>query len=118
MFERRIKIFLAILIVFAVLLLVRALQVQVLQRNDWSKEAIRVMTRPELIDTSRGRILDRKGRPIAEDRACIDACVDYRAISLDEAWIKDLAEQRLRARMGAEYRRSEKATRDQLLKEE
>jgi penicillin-binding protein 2 len=118
MFERRIKIFLAILIVFAVLLLVRALQVQVLQRNDWSKEAIRVMTRPELIDTSRGRIMDRKGRPIAEDRACIDACVDYRAISLDEAWIKDLAEQRLRARMGAEYRRSEKATRDQLLKEE
>jgi len=45
-------IILAILIVFAVVLLLRAMQVQVVQRNDWGKEAVRVMTRPELIDTT------------------------------------------------------------------
>src|SRR4051794_1693558 len=101
MFERRIKMVLAILIVFSVVLLGRALQVQVFQRNDWSKEAVRVMTRPELIETARGRLLDRRNRSIAEDQACIDACVDYRAISRDTRWIAELADQRLRSRMGS-----------------
>ncbi|HMB95083.1 MAG TPA: hypothetical protein VKK61_03510, partial [Tepidisphaeraceae bacterium] len=120
MFERRAKIFLAILIAMAIVLAVRAAQLQVVNHNYWSEQAAAVMTRPELIETSRGRLLDRKGTPIAEDVACIDACVDYRAIPRepDEDWVRGIADDRLKNRLGNDYRRAEKKQHDQLLQNE
>ncbi len=120
MFERRTKIILGILIAFTIVLAVRAMQVQVLNHEYWSQQAVRIMTRPEYIETQRGRLLDRRGRVIAEDIPCIDACVDYRAISKqpDATWVREIAGSRLRNRMGAEYGRADRQQREQLLREE
>lgn len=105
MFERRLKIFLGCLFLVTIVLLLRAGQVQVIEHAEWQKEAAKAMTRPRHVETSRGRILDFAGRPIAVDEACTDACVDYRAISdpPDKAWVTDLARKYLRERMGSEY---------------
>ena len=65
MFERRVKIFLAVLILFALFLVARAFQTQVLGRGYWRAEAEKAMTAPEFMETGRGSLLDRKGRPIA-----------------------------------------------------
>ncbi|WP_428937049.1 peptidoglycan D,D-transpeptidase FtsI family protein [Fontivita pretiosa] len=120
MFERRAKIFLAILCLLTLVLLARAVQVQVLERDHWREQAVRVMTRPELIETTRGRLLDRKGRVIAEDVACIDACVDFRAIPRhpDPEWVNRLAAQRLAERLGGSLRQLDRQARQQMLADE
>jgi penicillin-binding protein 2 len=111
MFERRVKIFLMILAAGMVVLLARAMQVQVLERSTWANAAVQLMSDEELIATTRGRLLDRKGRELAVDRPCIDACVDYRAIGTepDPDWLKDTAVRRLRNRMGSDYRLAPRA---------
>jgi penicillin-binding protein 2 len=109
MFERRVKIFLAFLILATIVLIGRAFQVQVLGRERWRIEAEKAMTAPEFMDTTRGRLLDRRGRPIAEDVPCIDACVDFKGIVYDPdpEWLKEMAIKRVRARLGDDYRAAE-----------
>ena len=82
------------------ILALRALQVQVVQRDDWQSEAISQSTKPEMLSTTRGNLLDYKGRVIAEDESCFDACVDYDALSdvPDPLWLKQTALARLTAR--------------------
>ena len=80
MFQRRLKIVLVMLLVFSGLLLLRALQLQVVGKTDWAERAAKTSERPTLMETTRGRILDYKGREVAVDVPCIDLCVDYRAI--------------------------------------
>lgn len=120
MFERRLKIFLALLIVFTVVLVLRAVQVQVIQRSVWREQAARTMKRSESLETTRGRILDFHGRELAIDAPSIDACVDYRAIleRPDDAWVRQQAINRLRARMGGEYRSTDPAGRQKMIAEE
>lgn len=120
MFDRRVKIFLLALVTVIVVLLIRAVQVQVLDRNVWTSEAVKFMSTGELIETSRGKLLDRNGHPIAEDSPCIDASVDYRAILLepDAKWVNELAVSRVRARFGTSYRDVDRAQREQLVKDE
>src|SRR5271170_8265660 len=104
MFERRLRIFLGLLALGAVLLLARAAYVQVVCGPQWMDEARKTARHERLIETTRGRLLDFKGRALAEDLACIDACVDYHAIppEPDPAWVHDLAEQRVHARLIAD----------------
>lgn len=120
MFERRLKIFLGLLLLVTVVLLLRALQVQVLQRDHWREQATESMKREELIETTRGKLLDHKGREIALDQACIDAAVDYRAITFppDERWMREQAVRRLRQRRGEEYRAADTAGRRKLVDHE
>jgi penicillin-binding protein 2 len=99
MFERRLKILLGIIIAVSVVLLGRAVQMQVLQVDHWRSEAADMMQHIGHTETQRGKILDRNGRPLAFDAACIDAAVDYRAISLDPTWIKEQAKSRLKHRI-------------------
>jgi penicillin-binding protein 2 len=96
MFERRLKIILAVLFAFTFVLVLRAAQLQVVQRDDWRVQAAKTMRQEELIESSRGRILDFKGREIAVDQACEDACVDYRVIISppDEKFVSEFARQR------------------------
>jgi cell division protein FtsI/penicillin-binding protein 2 len=58
--------------------------------------------------------------PIAQDVACIDACVDYRAITdpPDDAWLSRLAVSWARERRGDEYRAADGARRKQIIDEE
>jgi penicillin-binding protein 2 len=91
MFERRLKIFLAIVLGVMSVLLLRAIHLQIFTRGEWVKAAEDFKKKASYIETTRGRLLDHKGHEIAVDEACIDACVDYRAISRDEKWIREVA---------------------------
>jgi penicillin-binding protein 2 len=113
MFQRRLKILLILMVLIGALLILRAMQIQWIQRNYWRSEAADLMKRWEPVETTRGSILDRKGRVLAFDAPCIDACVDYRAIveDPDEDWLRQIAQKRLVDELGDQYaqvRRSDK----------
>src|SRR5256885_5931777 len=121
MFERRLKIFLALLIAFTLLFLGRAFQVQLVGHHYWTVEADKATSDVDYLPTIRGRILDFKGRELAIDQPCIDACVDYRAIPLpgpDPEWLREQARQRVLDVRGDEYRRSTNTRRRQMLDED
>ena len=102
MFERRLKIFLAFLVLITVMLLMRAVQVQLIDHTKWAKKATDSMQTIRQTETFRGRILDAKGQVLAVDSACTDACVDYRVIQspADTKWVKDFARNRIKSRVG------------------
>jgi penicillin-binding protein 2 len=104
-FERRLKIFMALVFVVAFGLLCRLFDVTVIAHAYWNGQAASLQTRPQITETTRGRIRDFTGKDLAVDTACTDACVDYRAIipTPDPKWVKELARARLKNRMGAEY---------------
>jgi penicillin-binding protein 2 len=120
MFERRLKIVLFLLFVCTTLLVLRAAQLQIVNRSHWTEAAAEALKREQPIETTRGTIYDVKGVPIAQDVACIDACVDYRAITdpPDEAWVGKLALSWARDRRGDEYRAADSARRRQIIDEE
>lgn len=66
----------------------------------------------EWIPTTRGRILDRKGRVVAHDRACYHVAVDYRVIS--GAWAREQARLFAARAHRPEWRRLTAAQRDEL----
>jgi len=103
MFERRLKVLLGVLAIVGAVLVGRAAYVQVVCGREWVDEAAKTARHERLIDTTRGRLLDYKGKTLAEDVACIDACVDYHVIGLepDTKWVHDLAVQRVKARLAA-----------------
>src|SRR3954453_10353465 len=105
MFERRLKVFLGVLLVVTVTLVLRAAQVQVLQHEFWANQATKTMTRSEQIETRRGAIRDYRGRVMAMDEPCVDACVDYRALAPnpDPEWVREIARARLKERMAGAY---------------
>lgn len=113
MFERRLKIILLVMFVTAFVLLARAMHVQIAQRERWTGEASKSLTLPRLIETTRGRILDRNGEPLAVDEGCIDACVDYRALRAepDAKWVRELALQRVKDRLGEKLNTTPRAER-------
>ena len=105
MFERRLKIILGLLGLVVAGLVLRAADVQLLDREYWKSQALDAMTHTDLVEPTRGRILDFRGRVLAEDRPCIDACVDYRAVTTeaDDAWVKEQAIARLHEQLGDPY---------------
>ena len=58
MFERRLKIFLGLLCVVTLVLVVRAGQLQVVEKDRWRHAAAETMKRTQLVDTVRGSLLD------------------------------------------------------------
>src|SRR4051812_22685572 len=100
MFERRLKIVLFSVVILTMLLVLRALQLQVVQGNDWRAEASDSLKKVEWVETVRGTIRDVRGRELAVDRPSLDVCVDYRAIGRepDAKWVRAVAEGRLTAR--------------------
>jgi len=117
MFERRLKIFLFALSAVILVLMFRCLQLQMVQRRYWSKEAADALTKIEYTETTRGTIKDCKGRELAVDRPCVDACVDYRAVEYppDAKWVKEVATRRLRTRMGDAWLRTPKGERPAMI---
>ena len=59
MFERRLKIFLMVILMMAFVIVLRAAQVQLLQSEQWKTKAEAGRVRDTLVDAPRGRILDR-----------------------------------------------------------
>ena len=120
MFERRLKIVLIVLSVVVAVLLCRAGQLQMLQRDYWRKEAADALKTVSYLETTRGSIQDHKGRDLAVDKTCVDACVDYRAMIRppEEKWLKKFAADRLHSRIGDAWARTPKAQRERLLEQE
>lgn len=105
MFHRRLRMFLWVLSLAVAGLLARSLQLQVMARGQYGDEPRELTRRVRYIDPPRGDIRDRNGVVLATDEACIDVCVDYRAITSDpdEKWMRQVAVERLRQRVGREY---------------
>src|SRR5688500_1066304 len=101
MFERRLKICLGIVLGVMSILLLRAFHLQVLTRSTWVRAAEDFKKKENYLEATRGRILDAKGHELAVDDACMDACVDYRAITRDEKWIRAVARERAAADVDA-----------------
>src|SRR4051794_6729757 len=118
MFERRLKIFLGLVFGVTSVLLLRAVQLQVFARSHWQAEAAEFAKRPQLVETTRGRILDCKGKEIAIDEPCMDACVDYRAVRLDPKWLEDLAIRRIKRDRADDYRRADELRRKSMVERE
>ena len=95
MFERRLKIFLGLVILLTLVLLARAAQLQFLQRDQYKLQSNQHMERTIVTPAPRGTILDFKYKTMALDAPSIDAAVDYRAIVKDPVWMKNLAKKRL-----------------------
>ena len=98
MFRRRVALLLVVLLVCSTVLLVRATQVQVLQRGSWQAFLEDELNRSALTSTTRGRILDRNGVVLAKDGPEMDAAVDFRVLGEepDEEWVKWRAYNRLK----------------------
>lgn len=120
MFARRLKFILTILFVLTGALLVRAFQLQVVRRSQWAAEAAETLRRETTTETTRGTLRDRRGVPIALDVACVDACVDYRAIISppDPDFVRKIASQWAHDRRADEWRGADTARRKQILAEE
>jgi penicillin-binding protein 2 len=105
MFERRLKIFLAVLLLVTLTLVLRAAQLQVLEHRKWEEQAQDMSKRSAQVETRRGMIRDYKGVVLAMDEPCVDVCVDYRALApeLDKDWVREVARSRLKDRLGSLY---------------
>src|SRR5262249_37360599 len=118
MFERRLKIFLMFLLVFVACLLVRSVQLQVVQGGYWRDEAAKSMRSETYTETSRGQIVDCKGAVLARDEPCIDAAVEYAAIidPPEKVWLRTFSEKRLKDRLGDDYKALSSSKRREMLK--
>lgn len=116
MFERRLKIFLFMLLLATGALVLRAGQKQVLEHAKWDELAVNAGKRSPQLETRRGAIRDVKGVVIAADEDCFDACVDYRALVTNplkngvkardrarEKWVQGHARSRLVAQLGGAF---------------
>ena len=83
MFERRLKVLLSLLLVACAALAIRATQIQVVEHDHWRQQATELMKRGEFIETTRGTIFDRNNTTLVDDAPCVDASVDFRAITED-----------------------------------
>jgi len=120
MFERRLKVFLGVLLLLTAVLVLRAAQVQVVEHDQWSEQAAKALRQPKLVETSRGEIRDRWGRKIAVDKPCVDVTVDYRALTPepDKDWVDDVAKRRLVDRFGDDFTKLPRGRRKALLADE
>jgi len=68
---------LALLVICFAILALRLWSLQVVHASRYRELAARNRERGVTVRPARGRILDRHGRPLADNRARLDACVDY-----------------------------------------
>ena len=120
MFERRLKIFLMLLFAVTGVLVLRAAQVQVVQREEWREKAALTMMHSRSTETIRGNIVDFKDRIVAMDRPCIDACIDFRALTdpPEPKWVRAVALERLISLRGEAYKSLPRAKRIEALNAE
>src|SRR5688572_13473197 len=107
MFERRLKIFFLILCGVTGVLLLRAGQLQIISAGYWQERASDALKREQLLETTRGSIVDFQGRVLAQDEPGTLAAVDFRAIEREPKWMETKAIARLLSRAAAEYRKSD-----------
>ncbi len=98
MFIRRLIVLFLVLGLFGIVLMTRLSGLQLSQSDKWERQAKMFMQRHNPIETNRGTIADRLGRPVAIDEPAYDLAIDYRAMNLDDLWLTRLARKRLAVR--------------------
>jgi len=88
MYERRLKIFLAMVGVGVAVMLVRLGYLQLLLGEEFRQRARDLLVRGRTLPTCRGQIRDRRGRVLATDAACFDLCFDYGMLARDRRWVR------------------------------
>ncbi len=81
MFHRRLALLMIFFLLGASALLARAGRLTIIDGKALLLQAERRLVSQRMIDTSRGRILDRTGRVLAMDRPAFDIAVDYNVIT-------------------------------------
>lgn len=81
MFQRRLLLLLCGVMVGVGVLSIQAARVTIVEGSDWLETAEGTLVESDWTPTTRGRILDRKGRVLAQDRPAYDVMVDYRLIT-------------------------------------
>jgi penicillin-binding protein 2 len=113
MFQRRLALLYA-LIALAMLLVVGQLtRLTVVEGADRLRQAERPLVRERWIPTQRGRILDRTGRVLAEDRPAYDILVDYPMIT--GVWAYEQAARQARREHRERWPELSRAERDALI---
>lgn len=98
MFHRRLKWFVVILFVLAVVVIGRLIDLQVLSASEYEALADRLLTRPvRYLRAPRGDIRDRTGQTLVRDAPASDINVHYRALAGRNDYLYALA-RRLRER--------------------
>lgn len=90
MYDRRLKIFVLVCFVFAVLCITRLAYIQLNPHSAWRSQLERIGAPGyKELPALRGKILDRNGRVLAADEAKFALCIDYRFARLaDERFWK------------------------------
>jgi penicillin-binding protein 2 len=87
MFHRRLTLVAVLVAAGSLVPLARLFQLTVIKGEQLTQQSEGRLTASRLIDTTRGRILDRKGRVLAQDRPGFDVKVDYSLISGQWAFV-------------------------------
>jgi penicillin-binding protein 2 len=113
MFVRRLLLLCAVASAGALVLGGRLAQLTVVRGSDLRAQAEARLVRSQWLPTTRGRILDRKGRVLAQDRPSYDVVVSY--ASLSATWVDEQA-RLLAARVaGKRWVDVDKPTREQAI---
>lgn len=88
MFERRLKIVLALPLLFAVLFVGRLYDLQIVRGSQYAEKLESALIAPrQFLPPLRGRIVDRFGTVLAADAPAHDVTVHFGALSMNEAYL-------------------------------
>lgn len=88
MFERRLKIVLALPIICCLVIVLRLYQIQIVSGSDYVDKAQEALLAPkQFLPPLRGNIRDRFGRILVSDEPAHDVTVHYGALSLNDAFL-------------------------------
>ncbi len=83
MYKFRIKVFLALAIVAVGVITARLVDLQVIEADDYRRQAEQMLRTFKILPAGRGRILDRNAEILADNLPCWDFCMDYGMLTED-----------------------------------
>jgi len=115
MFHRRIVLLFGMMFIGMVLVTTQLVRLTVVEGTAHRRDAQRPLTRERWIETTRGRILDRHGRVLAEDKPSFDVLVEYPFIT--GAWVYEQAAAAAREERAEEWQKLSVPERDALIEQ-
>jgi len=88
MYIKRLKTLIVLIAVALSAIAVRIGYLQIVRGDYYRERAEALLLRVKLVPTARGRIYDRNGYVLAEDRGCFELCLDYRLMTSSPRWIR------------------------------
>jgi len=113
MFRRRLGLLYALILLAMLVITGQLVRLTVVEGAERLRQAERPLVLERWIPTQRGRILDRQGRVLAEDRPAYDILVDYHMIT--GVWAYERAAQEARSAHRDRWPELDRAQRDELI---